>query len=585
MKKLTADFETTTDENDCRVWAWAVCDINDNNYFKYGNTLDGFINYLYNLNISKLYFHNLKFDGEFIIQWLYANGYELVDDYTKAKSKTFSTLISNMGAWYTIEIYFTVKDGKIKKRCTINDSMKILNFSVDQIAKDFDLPISKLTLDYTSYRPVGHELTEHEIAYIRNDVEIMARALNIIFSQGHTKMTIGSDALAYYKSITPRFRRKFPVLDGKIDKEIRQSYKGGFTYLSPKHQNITTKSGITLDINSAYPACLHNNLLPYDYPQGFEGKYTPDSNYPLYVQFLTCSFDLKPDKIPSIQIKHSPFYKGNEYLTTTNGERVQLSLTNPDLELFFEQYNVHNPEYQGGYKFRGAVGLFTKYVDYWIAQKIKSKKAGNKAQTLISKLFLNSLYGKFGLNINSGTKVPIIYDGKLAYQSQPPEDDRKPVYIPIATFTTAYQRKFIIESSQTIRDWSERYKGFDAYVYSDTDSIHCLLNRNDLTALSRFMKIDDYELGAWAFEAEWRRGKFLRQKCYIEEDYNGEITCTVAGLPKQYSPLITFDNFNIGFTTESLDKQKMNELGIKPKLAFKHVKGGVILQPTEFTIK
>ena len=24
---FTADFETTTDKNDCRVWAWAVCEI------------------------------------------------------------------------------------------------------------------------------------------------------------------------------------------------------------------------------------------------------------------------------------------------------------------------------------------------------------------------------------------------------------------------------------------------------------------------------------------------------------------------------------------------------------------------------
>ena len=585
MKRLTADFETTTDENDCRVWAWAVCGIGDTKYFKYGNNLGDFIKYLYNQRTSKVYFHNLKFDGEFIVQWLYANGYELVDDSQHAKSKSFSTLISNMGAWYSIEIYFTVREGKIKRRCTINDSMKILNFSVDQIAKDFDLPISKLSLDYTAYRAIGHELTPQEIDYIRNDVEIMARALDIMFTQGHTKMTIGSDALAYYKKLTPKFRRFFPELDQKIDKEIRQSYKGGFTYLSPKHQNVITKSGITLDINSAYPACLHNNLLPYGYPLSFDGKYEKDDNYPLYVQFLTCSFDIKPDKIPSIQIKRSLYFKGNEYLTTTNGERVQLSLTNPDLELFFEQYEVHDPVYQGGYKFKGAVGLFTKYVDYWIEQKIKSKKAGNKAQTLISKLFLNSLYGKFGLNVNSGTKVPLIVDGKLAYKSLPPDDERKPVYIPVATWTTAYQRKFIIESSQTIRDWSEKYKGFDAYVYSDTDSIHCLLNRNDLKALSRFMKIDDYELGAWAFEAEWKRGKFLRQKCYIEQDYDGTISCTVAGLPKQYAPLINFDNFKVGFTTEELDHAKMVELGIKPKLAFKHVEGGVVLQPTEFTIK
>lgn len=27
MRKFTADFETTVDENDCRVWAYAICEI------------------------------------------------------------------------------------------------------------------------------------------------------------------------------------------------------------------------------------------------------------------------------------------------------------------------------------------------------------------------------------------------------------------------------------------------------------------------------------------------------------------------------------------------------------------------------
>ena len=586
MIKLTADFETTTDENDCRVWAWAICEIGNVDNFIYGNNIETFLQYLYEQKRSKVWFHNLKFDGEFLVQALYKLGYKHVDDIEHARNKTFTTLISNMGAWYTIDIFLEVdKNKKVKRRATIYDSLKIFNFSVDAIAKDFALPINKLTLDYTTKREVGHELTQHEIDYIKNDVEIMARALHIMFSQGHTKITIGSDALAYYKKHTKGFRNIFPELEQDIDRDIRQSYKGGFTYLSPKYQNVLVNGGITIDINSAYPAVLHNRLLPYGYPIRFEGEYIQDDEYPLYVIMFTCVFELKPDKIPSIQLKRSPFFKANEYLTSSNGRTIQLCLTNPDYELFREQYNVYNLEFIGGYKFRGAVGMFTEYVDYWINEKIKNKKAGNKAQTLISKLFLNSLYGKFSLNVNSGTKIPIMLDGKLHYKYVDPDDSRKPVYLPIGTWTTAYQRKYIIETSQKIRDWSMANRGYDAYIYSDTDSCHLKLSPNDLDELAKFIKIDDYELGAWAFECRWKRGKFLRQKCYLEETMDGEIVCTVAGLPKQYAPLLTFDNFRIGMTTEELDKEKMQELGIKPKLAYKHVEGGVVLQPTEFTIK
>ena len=98
--------------------------------------------------------------------------------------------------------------------------------------------------------------------------------------------------------------------------------------------------------------------------------------------------------------------------------------------------------------------------------KIESKKAGNKAQTLIAKLFLNSLYGRFGLNPNTGTKIPMFVDGQVAYKIElAQEGERKPVYIPVASFITSYARAFIIRSSQMVRDWSIEHKGFDAVLY------------------------------------------------------------------------------------------------------------------------
>ena len=48
------DFETTTDENDCRVWAYSLCNIDDYNEFIYGNSIDEFF------DICKDYLHNYK---------------------------------------------------------------------------------------------------------------------------------------------------------------------------------------------------------------------------------------------------------------------------------------------------------------------------------------------------------------------------------------------------------------------------------------------------------------------------------------------------------------------------------------------
>lgn len=583
MTKYTADFETIVDPNDCRVWAYACMEIGNTENYRYGNNIDEFMEMCEKDKNSEYYFHNLKFDGEFITNWLYANGFEHIENKKERRDKTFTTLITSMGAWYSVEVYFSVK-GKKCNKAIFKDSLKILNFSVDKIAKSFNLPISKLSIDYKAFRSKDHKLTKEESDYIRNDVEIMARALNIMMNeQGHTKMTIASDALNDFKEITPAFKFLFPVLDVDIDADIRKSYKGGFTYLNPLYREKETGAGIVFDVNSMYPAKMKYEWLPWSIPEPFEGEYIQDDIYPLYIQKISCCFDLKKGKIPSIQIKNSASFMPNEYLESSHGEMVELTLCNPDFELFLENYDVHDLIYLGGWKFRQKKGIFSDYIDKWTASKIQAKKDGNGAMYTISKLFLNSLYGKFGLNPNCQKKIPVIRpDGGLGYVYGEMEQ-RESIYVAVAAFITAYARRYIIESSEAIREYSLKKYDKDCYVYSDTDSIHCTLTPEDCEELSKVMEIDDYKLGAWKLESTYRRGKYLRQKCYIEEDEDGVIHSTIAGLPKRLAPIINFDNFKFGFTTETLTKEQKEKYG--SKLTYKHVKGGVILQETDFTIK
>lgn len=581
MRKFTCDFETTTDLDDCRVWAYAICEIGDPDNFIYGNSLDEFMEWCQNPKENYLcLFHNLKFDGQYILSWLLKHGFEYVADKKNRHDHSFTTLITDMGQFYVIEVYFKVKGHKVNK-VTFHDSLKLLNFSVEEIAKSFDLPISKLKLDYHAKREVGHILTPHEVDYIRNDVRIMALALDILYKQGMTKMTVGANALHSFKSICNNFSQLFPVLPLEVDADIRKSYKGGFTYLSPKYREKTTGRGLTLDVNSMYPAKMVQEWIPYSMPEPFEGKYKKDKLYPLFTQRLSCTFNIKANKIPSIQLKNCASFMPNEYIESSKDEIVTLTLTNPDLELFFQQYDVNVIAYHGGWKFKRARGMFTDYINHWTEEKIKAKKEGNRPQYLLSKLMLNNLYGKLALNPIGRQKAPVLKDGELHYLMLPTEE-RKPIYIPAATFITSYARKYIIETSQFIREWSMKNKGFDAYVYSDTDSIHCLLDKSDLDVLKRHIKIDPYKLGAWDCESTWTRGRFLRQKCYIEE-IDGEIHSTVAGMPKHLSHLVNFDNFDVGFTTADFTDDEIGEKG--RKLKYVHTDGGVVLVPTDFTIK
>lgn len=256
MKKYTADFETATWlENETYVWAWATCEIGNPDNIEIGTDINKFMEWCIKNHNTTLYFHNLKFDCEFVISYLLNNGYEHIKDRKEKRDKTFTTLISDMGLFYSMEIYFEVKGKKIKK-ITFIDSLKILNMSVSEVAKSFGLPINKLELDYDTPREQGYNLKDYEKDYITNDVKIMALALDIMFKEGLDYMTAGSNALHDFKKTHSirKYLRMFPELNYNVDKDMRQAYKGGFTYLNPIYKEKDVGDGVVLDVNSLYPS-------------------------------------------------------------------------------------------------------------------------------------------------------------------------------------------------------------------------------------------------------------------------------------------------------------------------------------------
>ena len=566
MKRFTADFETATWlDDETFVWAWALCEIDNPEKVEVGNSIETFFERIKKEANPLIYFHNLKFDGEFILYYLMKNGYDYVVK-KERRNNTFSTLISDMGLFYQIEVYFEV--GKKTKKVTFLDSLKIINQTVESMPKTFKIPENKLEIDYNAPRERNHTLTDEEIAYIKNDVVIVAKALSYLFNMGLTKMTAGSNALSEYKEIMKinKFRSLYKPLNYDIDKDIRRAYRGGFTYCNPIYKGITTGSGEVLDVNSLYPSVMYNEILPFGEPYFYKGKYKEDKVYPLYIQRLTCSFKLKEGKIPTIQIKHSRFVD-NEYLTDSGIEPVALTLTSIDLKLFLEQYDVWDLEYESGWKFKGMRGLFTKYIDKWIEVKNNATISGNKGMRQVAKIMLNSLYGKFATSLDVQSKIPYLENEIVKYKLDE-KATKEGVYLPMGAFITAYARDKTIRTSQAIKTYSLEKYGKDLYCYSDTDSIHTLL---PIEELQKFCEIDDVKLGAWAHESHFTKAKFIRQKTYIEE-IDGEINITCAGLPKRCYDQVTWDNFKEG-------------LKVDGKLAFKHVKGGVNLVDTEFTIK
>lgn len=575
MKKIfTCDFETTTNPNDCRVWATGICDVYTLE-FKYGNSIDYLFEH-FEKNDGALYlFHHLKFDGEFILYELFKRNYRYVAKKNEMEINTFNTLISDMGLFYSIEIcYGLTRTGKLKK-VKIQDSLKLLNMSVDKVAEAFHLPLKKLHIDYDADRPIGYELTSNEVAYLKNDVTIMAMAMQHVYAMNMKKMTQGSNALNQFKKIVGLKNFKYYFPPPPYDEDVRQAYKGGFTWANPIYQGQQICKGLVLDVNSLYPYVMYDKWLPYGEGKFYEGKYERDKQYPLFIQMLTCSFELKKDHIPTIQIKNSPFFPATEYLRSSKDKyglehEVTLCLTSVDLKLFFEHYHVYNIEYHSGWKFMKSNNIFKEYIDYWYAMKEKATKEGNGALRTWAKIMLNALYGKFATSPKCKSKIPI-YDeneGMIHYVLSE-EEERDPLYVPVAAFITAYARELTIRSAQ---------KCYDRVLYCDTDSMHLI--GWDIPA---DIEVDDFKLGAWKIESKFSRAVFLRAKAYMEKEikeieingkkfttYKNKVTCS--GMQARIHDKVNYSNFS--FKTE-----------IDGQLKFKRVKGGVVLEKNSFTIR
>lgn len=580
-QQIVADFETTVTPEDVRVWAGCAVDIDTLETVYLGNNINDFFEWLSNKN-TKCFYHNLKFDGEFLLSYLLLSGYKWS---RTPEPKTFDTLITDNGLFYQITVIFEKKNKKYKK-VTFYDSLKKLPFKVATISKAFKLPDEKLSIDYKAPRPVGHELTEEEKRYIINDCKIVAEALQIQFAKGLKRMTNASDAMnAFKESVTKkRFAYFFPTFPLELDADIRLAYKGGFTWLKKKMQGIRGLKGITLDVNSLYPWVLYTCRLPYGYPMYFEGEPNPDETYNLFIVRLKCAFDIKPDHIPTIQIKKSFRFIPTEYVESTDGDVIELTLTSVDLQLFFDQYDVSDVQYINGWKFKSTTGIFKDYIDYWM--HIKETETGALRQ--LAKLMLNSLYGKFATNPKHAQKIPYLdEEGVVRYKFSDVEYD-EPVYTALAAFVTAYAREKTIRSAQSV---------YQRFIYADTDSLH-LIGYD----IPEGIEVHPTKLGAWKLEGRFIDSKYIRAKTYMEtmeetkprslKTYAKllqddkietvyplgdliyytftEVKC--AGMPDNVKENVTYDNFCVGSVFDG-------------KLVPKRYRGGVILEETTFSIK
>ena len=68
---FACDFETRN-EDPASVWHWGIMEIQDTNNWLWGTNIESFMEHISKMNTT-LYFHNLRFDGMFIVSYLLKN--------------------------------------------------------------------------------------------------------------------------------------------------------------------------------------------------------------------------------------------------------------------------------------------------------------------------------------------------------------------------------------------------------------------------------------------------------------------------------------------------------------------------------
>lgn len=588
FRYFMGDFETTVykGQQNTEVWASASVELFTEDV-KIFHSIDEQFNYFKSLKCNiVVYYHNLKFDGAFWLSYLlidlkYKQAYEKLSEKEldikwlpekHMQNNTFKYSISDKGMWYSI----VIKTGG--HFIEIRDSLKLLPFSVKRIGKSFGTKHKKLDMEYTGFRYAGCDITDKEKEYIANDVLVVKEALEIMFKEGHNRLTIGSCCLEEYKNICEHsaknqltYDEMFPDVYNMVIKPeehryktagewLRKSYRGGWCYLVKGKENKIFENGTTADVNSLYPSMMSSesgNRYPVGLPHFWYGNIIPDialQDDKYYFVRVKTRFYIKKNMLPFIQIKSSFLYKGTESLETSDvydsktGEyythykdkdgnvcdtRVEMVLTMTDYALLKEHYELVDFEILDGCWFYSQIGIFDEYIDKYKKIKLESKDALRE----LAKLFLNNLYGKMASSVDSSFKLAYVKDDKSIGFLPVPESAKKPGYIPVGSAITSYARNFTIRAAQ------KNYYGADkrGFIYADTDSIHCNLSPEEINGIN----VHDKDFCCWKLESCWDKAVFTRQKTYIEhvvaencipidEPYNN-IKC--AGMPQKCKDL------------------------------------------------
>jgi len=392
------------------------------------------------------------------------------------------------------------------------DNMNIFHSSLKKLGRDIGLP--KLDLEE------AQESDDRLLTYCERDVDIMVRAWELwrkfCFDHdlGNFAPTVAGQALNTYRH---RFMPSSIYIHGSADisRLEREAYFGGRVECFRLGQ-FTAQDIHMLDVNSLYPYIMSSYPYPTKYI-GQSGHITIDElNRLLKTHLAIAEIDIETDE-PAYPVRRDKrlIFPIGRFRTVLCGQELAHALA---LEHVRKAYHVQ--VYERDF-------IFEDYVRFFYQTRLNYRKEGNESFAFLCKLFLNSLYGKFGQKQDIWEDIEITdepdwrnwqvwdFDNKqwLTYrqregiiQIKVGEKDAFNAFPAIAAHVTANARHYL---------WSLVDKiGQEHVLYCDTDSLMVDAPRCEIESR---LPIGD-QLGE--LKEEWRSSEVTINGCkdYVHDD-------------------------------------------------------------------
>lgn len=352
-------------------------------------------------------------------------------------------------------------------------------------------------------------LTEDAIKYCYQDVNILETAMisfiNFVKDEqlGVFKITAAGQAFSAFRARfleeeTIQIQRKVEVI--KVE---RGAYAGGRNEVWRRGKFV--QKLYYVDINSMYPFVMSINNFPIKF-KTIRKKCSIEQLKSFIKQgFLVCARC-------NLKTKERIYFKNEERLLFPIGE-FETVLSTPEIETALKRKHLVSVTdvcvYEKG-------NIFAEYINYFYTKRLEAREQEDDVRTLLYKLLMNVLYGKFGQKNYNWEKIATAdpdvirtehvtlcggkretyktFGGGVFVRRELPDGQAESgnSFPAIAAHVTAYARMELWKCIEIV--------GKDSVFYMDTDSL--IVDEKGFKRLKKKGLIDDKKLGALKLEHE-----------------------------------------------------------------------------------